>query len=256
MSTATTPATATEDGTHKSPILNNGVEEFGGLKKPMVNVSSPLSSPQYGTKNERLSQFSSKTIHSQESEQERTLNLIAEKCRTPEEKKAFLTEMEGFKELFKRFKESKGKSVIDWDKIRPPHEDMVLPMGSLPECPEDQIGALAEKLCVLKLNGGLGTTMGCKGPKSVIEVHSEMSFLDLTVGQIEDLNNRYSVDVPLILMNSFNTHDDTLKVIQKYQNIQARILNFNQSRYPRILKESLLPMATDPIGDLEQWYPP
>lgn len=41
------------------------------------------------------------------------------------------------------------------------------------------------KLAVLKLNGGLGTTMGCVGPKSAIEVRDNMTFLDLSVRQIE-----------------------------------------------------------------------
>lgn len=46
------------------------------------------------------------------------------------------------------------------------------------------------KLAVLKLNGGLGTTMGCVGPKSAIEVRDSMTFLDLSVRQIEvwDIN--------------------------------------------------------------------
>lgn len=38
---------------------------------------------------------------------------------------------------------------------------------------------------VVKLNGGLGTSMGCRGPKSVIQVRNELTFLDLTVQQIE-----------------------------------------------------------------------
>ena len=42
-----------------------------------------------------------------------------------------------------------------------------------------------EKLVVLKLNGGLGTSMGCKGPKSLIAVRGEHTFLDLTVQQIQ-----------------------------------------------------------------------
>lgn len=41
------------------------------------------------------------------------------------------------------------------------------------------------KLVVVKLNGGLGTSMGCKGPKSLISVRNENTFLDLTVQQIE-----------------------------------------------------------------------
>jgi len=44
---------------------------------------------------------------------------------------------------------------------------------------------MLNKLVVLKLNGGLGTSMGCKGPKSIISVRNQLTFLDLTVQQIE-----------------------------------------------------------------------
>lgn len=44
---------------------------------------------------------------------------------------------------------------------------------------------MLSKLVVVKLNGGLGTSMGCHGPKSVIPVRSDLTFLDLTVQQIE-----------------------------------------------------------------------
>ena len=50
---------------------------------------------------------------------------------------------------------------------------------------KEVIRAGLSKLVVLKLNGGLGTTMGCTGPKSVISVRNELTFLDLTVQQIE-----------------------------------------------------------------------
>ena len=46
-------------------------------------------------------------------------------------------------------------------------------------------GDLLNKLVVLKLNGGLGTSMGCVGPKSLISVRNDSTFLDLTVQQIE-----------------------------------------------------------------------
>lgn len=49
----------------------------------------------------------------------------------------------------------------------------------------DDISASLNKLAVVKLNGGLGTSMGCKGPKSLISVRNENTFLDLTVQQIE-----------------------------------------------------------------------
>ena len=46
-------------------------------------------------------------------------------------------------------------------------------------------GDLLNKLVMLKLNGGLGTSMGCVGPKSLISVRNDATFLDLTVQQIE-----------------------------------------------------------------------
>lgn len=58
----------------------------------------------------------------------------------------------------------------------------MIPYGQLPP---SQDPSILDKLAVLKLNGGLGTTMGCVGPKSVIEVREGMTFLDLSVRQIE-----------------------------------------------------------------------
>ena len=50
---------------------------------------------------------------------------------------------------------------------------------------ESDVTSLLSKLVVVKLNGGLGTSMGCKGPKSVIPVRHELTFLDLTMQQIQ-----------------------------------------------------------------------
>ena len=58
------------------------------------------------------------------------------------------------------------------------------------------------------------------GPKSVIPVCSDLIFLDLTEQQIEFLNKKYSANVPLVLMNSFNTDKDTHKIIRKYSGYQ------------------------------------
>ena len=52
--------------------------------------------------------------------------------------------------------------------------------------PENIDRSILEKVVVLKLNGGLGTTMGMGGvPKSALEVREGMTFLDLSVRQIE-----------------------------------------------------------------------
>jgi UTP--glucose-1-phosphate uridylyltransferase len=57
-------------------------------------------------------------------------------------------------------------------------------------------------------------------------------------------------------MTSFNTQEDTLRIIKKYTNQRLRITTFNQSRYPRISKETLLPCPTTAGGDKKEWYPP
>lgn len=69
-----------------------------------------------------------------------------------------------------------------WDKIQSPSDEQIIPYKDL-----EEISSPSElsKLAVLKLNGGLGTTMGCVGPKSAIEVRDGMTFLDLSVRQIE-----------------------------------------------------------------------
>ncbi|CAN0485230.1 unnamed protein product, partial [Hapterophycus canaliculatus] len=48
-------------------------------------------------------------------------------------------------------------------------------------------------LCSVLVAGGLGTSMGCTWPKSAIEVRNDLSFLDLTVRQVEYLNSMYGV---------------------------------------------------------------
>lgn len=117
---------------------------------------------------------------------------------------------------------------------------------------------MLNKLVVVKLNGGLGTSMGCHGPKSVIPVRSDLTFLDLTVQQIESLNKTYNTTVPLVLMNSFNTDEDTEKIVRKYKGFQVKIYTFNQSCFPRISRDSLLPVAKDfdVDKDIDAWYPP
>ncbi|KAI1896905.1 hypothetical protein AGOR_G00099680 [Albula goreensis] len=168
-------------------------------------------------------------------------------------------DFEGFKKLFHRFLQVKGPSV-DWAKIQRPPEESIQPYEKIKaKGLPDNVADSLNKLVVVKLNGGLGTSMGCKGPKSLISVRNENTFLDLTVQQIEHLNKTFNADVPLVLMNSFNTDEDTKKILQKYTHHRVKIHTFNQSRYPRINKESLLPVAKD-LGttgeNAEAWYPP
>eukprot|EP01133_Synstelium_polycarpum_P001354 gene1354-1549_t len=186
----------------------------------------------------------------------RRLDMIAQTAPNENIKKEFITkEIPAINKLFTRFLKNR-KKVIDWEKIKPPPTEMVLNYEDLPGCSLDRRTELAGKLAVLKLNGGLGTTMGCTGPKSAIEVRSEKTFLDLSVQQIKDMNEEYGIRVPLVLMNSFNTHQETGKIIQKYKYSDVKIHSFNQSRFPRILRDNLMPVPDKLFGDDAEWYPP
>ncbi|KDO57325.1 hypothetical protein CISIN_1g012172mg [Citrus sinensis] len=166
-------------------------------------------------------------------------------------------EKNGFINLVARYLSGEAQHV-EWSKIQTPTDKIVVPCDSLAPVPEDpaETKKLLDKLVVLKLNGGLGTTMGCTGPKSVIEVRNGLTFLDLIVIQIENLNAKYGCNVPLLLMNSFNTHDDTSKIIEKYSKSNVEIHTFNQSQYPRLCADDFVPLPCKGKTDKDGWYPP
>ncbi|TKS68718.1 UTP--glucose-1-phosphate uridylyltransferase [Collichthys lucidus] len=205
-----------------------------------------------------MTEFQEKLRQQHEESMHRELEALLNTANKPEAEIS-RKDFNGFKDIFHRFLQVKGPSV-DWAKINRPPEDSVQPYEKIKaKGLPDNISASLNKLAVVKLNGGLGTSMGCKGPKSLISVRNENTFLDLTVQQIEHLNKTFNADVPLVLMNSFNTDEDTKKILQKYKHHRVNIHTFNQSRYPRINKESLLPIAKN-MGtsgeNAEAWYPP
>jgi UTP--glucose-1-phosphate uridylyltransferase len=130
----------------------------------------------------------------------------------------------------------------------------------LSRCPNDQSlrQALLRKVAVVKLNGGLGARMGCWGPKSALEVREGMTFLDMAVRQVEWLNATWNADVPLVLMNSFQTHDDTVRVLRKYSSHDITIHCVIQSCYPRLDRTTLLPLPSVAFNPHQKglWYPP
>ncbi|KAL2527957.1 UTP--glucose-1-phosphate uridylyltransferase 1 [Forsythia ovata] len=166
-------------------------------------------------------------------------------------------EKAGFLNLVTRYLSGDAQQV-EWSKIQTPTDEVVVPYDTLTPVSEDlaETKKLLDKLVVLKLNGGLGTTMGCTGPKSVIEVRNGLTFLDLIVIQIETLNKKYGCSVPLLLMNSFNTHDDTLKIVDKYAKSNIEIHTFNQSQYPRLAVDDFTPLPCKKDAGKDGWYPP
>ena len=163
-------------------------------------------------------------------------------------------------DVFSRWIRQERRAPLDWQKITPPPRDMLVDHAHLEPCPADAAlqADLLSRLCIVKLNGGLGTGMGCRGPKSAIHVRSGLTFLDLTVRQVEYINQRFGVDVPLIVMNSFRTHDTTVRLLNKYSSHAVSITCFKQSCFPRVDRDHFTPVPVAPFSEETQegWYPP
>lgn len=144
-------------------------------------------------------------------------------------------------------------------------EDEIAPVGELPtlkQLPlvgEARTNELLNSCAIIKLNGGLATTMGLEGgPKSLVMAHGQSSFLDLTVRQVLSKRNKLGDKaLPLILMNSFNTSVQTMKSLMTYLGLleQPVAVEIVQSRVPRIAADSLLPY-TSSTDSMSEWCPP
>lgn len=136
-----------------------------------------------------------------------------------------------------------------------------VPRNSIPTLQEIQrchsIGIpLLAQTAFIKLNGGLGTTMGCNGPKSLIQVKKGYSFLEIIIQSISSLNKKYNVSMPLILMNSFNTESETKSVLARFPNLNTTIpTTFIQHQFPKVLASTLEP-AVYPENRALEWNPP
>lgn len=109
---------------------------------------------------------------------------------------------------------------------------------------------------ILKLNGGLGTSMGLQAAKSLLVAREGLSFLDIIARQTLASRRRYATNTPLILMNSFNTDADTREVIARYPDLAGAVPQFmQQHKVPKVLQNSLTPAEWPADADLE-WCPP
>ncbi len=146
------------------------------------------------------------------------------------------------------------KGKIPWKEIGDLHTSDYARLEDLPDVknPAD----ILSKLCVIKLNGGLGTTMGLDRAKSLIPVKDGMSFLQIITGQIMRLREKYKVSVPLLFMNSFNTREDTLKEpgVASLNEGLGLPADFLQNMVPRIHADSLLPAGDGRSSS--DWCPP
>lgn len=117
---------------------------------------------------------------------------------------------------------------------------------------------LLKQVVVIKLNGGLGTSMGLQKAKSLLPVRGGDTFLDLMAEQILRLRKHYGVPVRLLLMNSFSTSEDTLDYLARYKEhglSEAGEVELMQNQVPKIDAATLAPVSWEKDPELE-WCPP
>lgn len=115
---------------------------------------------------------------------------------------------------------------------------------------------MAEKVVVLKLNGGLGTSMGLDVPKCLIPVREGMTFLEFIVHQVMYLRQRLDKHLPLLFMNSFHTRTATLAALADFPQLRNGLaLDFEQHRIPKLAADSLAPVDW-PADPAKEWCPP
>lgn len=120
---------------------------------------------------------------------------------------------------------------------------------------DDERAAAMSQLAVIKLNGGLGTSMGLSRAKTLIEVRDGHNFLDIIARQILSLRERFGVKLPLVLMNSFHTRDDAMAALDKALQVDDLPLDFLQSQEPKLRADDLTPVSWPDDPSLE-WCPP
>jgi UTP--glucose-1-phosphate uridylyltransferase len=130
-------------------------------------------------------------------------------------------------------------------------------LDELPALPDAQARDVLDQLVIVKLNGGLGTSMGLSGPKSVLEVKPGATFLDVLARQVLALRKRHSARLPLVLMNSAVTRDPSLEVLDRYDDLGVPGVppDFLQGREPKIRADDFLPVRWPADPELE-WCPP
>lgn len=137
--------------------------------------------------------------------------------------------------------------------IQPPSENNLVDFRNLQGFNDPDI---LKKTAVIKLNGGLGTSMGLSRAKSLLPVKGNMNFLDIIVRQILTIRAQLALHLPLIFMNSYNTHEDTIQYLNRYPDLSKNDipLDFIQNKFPRIKQEDLSPFVSE--DSAKNWNPP
>jgi UDP-N-acetylglucosamine pyrophosphorylase len=140
-------------------------------------------------------------------------------------------------------------------------EHTIQPVTSLPRYAEIEHSAgvdaaLLAHTVVLKLNGGLGTSMGLESPKSLLPVKDGLTFLDLIARQILHLREQHRTPLRFLLMNSFSTSEPTLAALARHPALgNPKHAELMQNFVPKIDLATLRP-ATWPANPQLEWCPP
>jgi UTP--glucose-1-phosphate uridylyltransferase len=134
------------------------------------------------------------------------------------------------------------------------------PAGDVPaleHLPEADAGKALSQVVVIKLNGGLATTMGLQQPKSLMEARDGRSFLEIIIGQTLALRRRHGVELPLVLMDSDSTREATLRELARHPELRCDGIepDFMQSVVPKLDADTLEPVSWPSAPALE-WNPP
>ncbi|MDR3566553.1 MAG: UTP--glucose-1-phosphate uridylyltransferase [Syntrophobacteraceae bacterium] len=161
--------------------------------------------------------------------------------------------IEMFSQFYGRLATGKGPIIPETD-IVPAQTDQIERLERLAPYREKGVEALGQTV-VVKLNGGLGTTMGLNGPKSLFEAKIGLSFLDIVLQQMRHARELFERNSPLVLMNSFFTESATLQVLKSCQDIREGLVHsFVQHKYPKVVIETFEP-ASSPGERLLEWNP-
>lgn len=140
--------------------------------------------------------------------------------------------------------------------------DQIEPVVDLPALTDvhysqEQMDRALGATAIVKLNGGLGTSMGMAGPKSLVPVRDGKTFLDITVQQVQHARATSGAALPLVFMNSFSTREATLAALAQYPDVQVADLplDFVQNACPKLHADTLAPIDWPADPHLE-WCPP
>ena len=181
-----------------------------------------------------------------------TLQECVKKMRAQGERES---EIDAFSHLFRAFSSQDGDQWI--------REEDVEPLGEVPSVrgivSEDADPSALASTAFIKLNGGLGTSMGLSAPKSSLPVAEKrgetLTFLDVIVRQIQTARERLGAQFPLIFMDSLHTSSLTLDEVGRlgFSNPDGIPLEILQNREPKLLSNG--EPASWPQNPSLEWCP-